>query len=372
MNRREFFKTVLATGTGIYLGSNHRLLCDPLATRNGIPLEKALFSTPVENGIVQCNICPNSCRLGNLQSGICRTRVNRDGEMFTCATKPVVALMDPIEKAPLFHFLPGTEGLSVATAGCNLTCSYCQNYELSQYSPEEKDFFNFSPEEAVETLKKYKADFITFTYTEPAVYIEFIDKIAPAIRQAGFKILFCSALFINSRPLDRLIQYGDAFSATLKGFNDSFLKKYIGGNLKKFQDSLVQVKKSGKWLEIINLVVPALNDDPAEVKKMCSWIKANLGEDTPLHFGRFTPMFKLKNLLPTPVSVLERCVKIARDEGLKHVYIVNYAPHEANHTYCSNCRTRLIERIGYIIKSNVITPESCCPKCSTRVPGLFS
>ena len=251
MDRRTFLKTVLASGCGFCMKYNPyaNLLANQMDTKNGIPLEKAMFGKKLSSGIVQCQTCPNNCKLKLDQSGICRSRHNKDGILYTSATRPVVALMDPVEKAPLFHFFPGSEGLSVATAGCNLYCSYCQNYELSQYAPEEKDFFEFPSKDAINTLSKYKAKFITFTYTEPAVYMEFIDKIAPAVKDAGFKIVFCSALYLNKKPLDRLIQYGDAFSATLKGFNDIFLKKYIGGSLKNFQDSLVQVKSAGKWLD---------------------------------------------------------------------------------------------------------------------------
>jgi pyruvate formate lyase activating enzyme len=330
------------------------------------------YSESLDGGKAQCNICPNACVLEKDQVSFCRDRVNHDGVLYTHAyNNPCVLSPDPIEKLPFYHYSPGGQVLSIAAAGCNLRCLYCQNFAQSQVRPDEiKDKHYVTKEDAVEGAISKKFSAIAFTYTDAVAFYEYARDIAAHAAANKVKVVMGTGAYINPAPLKEWCKHIDAFSVTLKGFNDKFYNKVIGAKLKPVLDALTTIRESGKWLEVVSLVVPGYNDSPAEMKEMCKWVKTTLGENTPIHFERFVPQYKLKDLPKTPTPTLEACHKIALDEGLKFAYLCNVSPHEANNTYCPSCKAALVKRLGFSTLSNTIE-NGQCPKCQAKIPGFF-
>jgi pyruvate formate lyase activating enzyme len=319
---------------------------------------------------VQCELCPTECVLEEYQVGGCRTRINKGGTLYSLVYgKPCAVAVDPIEKKPFFHFHPGTTAFSIATAGCVLGCKFCQNWQISQASPEEVDYQNLSPEDVVRQAMFYQCKTITYTYTEPTVFYEYMYDISKIARQYGVNNTMHSCGYINERPLRKLAKYLNAADVDLKAFTEDFYSKICGGRLKPVLDSLVVLKREGVWLEITNLVIPTLNDDPGRIGDMCRWIVKELGADVPLHFSRFFPYYKLKNLPPTPLTTLTNARKTAMNAGLKYVYIGNIRS-EAENTHCPGCNRVLIERIGYVVKQNNIRNGKCA-FCATKISGVW-
>ncbi len=283
---------------------------------------------------------------------------------------PCIISLDPIEKLPLHHFLPGARTLSLATAGCNLRCLYCQNWQQSQVRPDQLRNFNLPPAEAVRKAKEQNIPVIAYTYTEPVVFWEYVMDISEQAKAEGLKNVVATALFMTREPLREWCKVTDAFAVALKGFNDEFYQKVVGAPLKPVLDALVTVKSEGVWLELVTLIVPTLNDDMKQIREMCLWIRRHLGPQVPLHFGRFVPEYKLRNLPRTPVPTLEQCRAIALDVGLQFVYLFNVAPHDANHTYCPKCHKAVVRRLGFKVTHNGLQ-RGVCPQCRTRLPGLW-
>jgi pyruvate formate lyase activating enzyme len=321
--------------------------------------------------IVQCELCPNRCVLDVNQVSKCRARINKDGTLFSRVYgKPCAVHVDPIEKKPFFHFLPGTTAFSIATAGCVLSCKFCQNWQISQASPEDTDTYDLPPEKVVRGAINYKCKSIAYTYTEPTAFYEYMYDTAVIAKKEGVKNTMHSCGYINEKPLRKLSKYLDAADLDLKAFTEEFYQNISGGMLKPVLNSLVVLKEEGVWLEITNLVIPTLNDDMKKIKEMCRWIHKNLGPDVPLHFSRFFPQYKLNNLPPTPVDTLTDARKTAMDAGLKFVYIGNIR-HEGESTFCPKCKKILIERMGYFIKQNNIK-NGKCSFCGTSIPGVWA
>jgi pyruvate formate lyase activating enzyme len=321
--------------------------------------------------IVQCELCPNGCVLDVNQVSRCRARINKDGTLFSRVYgKPCAVHVDPIEKKPFFHFFPGTTAFSIATAGCVLSCKFCQNWQISQASPEDTDTYDLPPEKVVSGAINYKCKSIAYTYTEPTAFYEYMYDTAVVAKKQGVKNVMHSCGYINEKPLRKLSKYLDAADLDLKAFTEDFYQKISGGMLKPVLNSLVVLKEEGVWLEITNLVIPTLNDDIKKINEMCRWIHKNLGPDVPLHFSRFFPNYKLDNLPPTPIDTLTDARKTAMDVGLKFVYIGNIR-HEGESTFCPKCKKILIERIGYFIKQNNIK-NGKCSFCGTSIPGIWS
>ncbi len=320
---------------------------------------------------VQCELCPNGCVLEPGQRSRCRARMNKDGTLYSLVYgKPCAVHVDPIEKKPFFHFLPGTSAFSIATAGCVLTCKFCQNWQISQAKPEDTDTYDLPPAKVVSNAVAYKCRSVTYTYTEPTVFYEYMYDTALIAKKQGIKNTMHSCGYINEKPLRTLSKYMDAADIDLKGFTEDFYSRICNGSLKPVLNSLVVLKEEGVWLEITNLVIPSLNDDIKMIKDMCCWIFKNLGADMPLHFSRFFPNYKLTNLPPTPLETLEIARKTAMDVGLKFVYIGNIQ-HEGESTFCPKCKKLLIERIGYFVKQNHVTNGKCA-FCNTRIAGVWS
>ncbi|MGE5279654.1 MAG: AmmeMemoRadiSam system radical SAM enzyme [Deltaproteobacteria bacterium] len=334
---------------------------------------EALFYEHLQGKRVRCALCPRRCVINPGQRGFCGVRENRDGTLVTLVYgKPCSVHVDPIEKKPLFHVRPGTTAFSIATVGCNLRCLFCQNWQISQAAPEDVAgrTYDMTPEEVVAAAKKSGASAIAYTYTEPAIYYEYMFDIAVRARQAGLLNVMHSAGYINEEPLRQLCPYLDAANIDLKGFNERFYNEFSFGGLADVLRTLTILKEQGVWVEVTNLIIPGLNDDPAQIRRMCAWIRDNLGPGTPLHFSRFWPYYKLSHLSPTPVKTLEEARRIAMEEGLKYVYIGNIGGHPAEDTVCPKCGKVVVDRAGYIVKELHIEKGKCA-FCGEKIEGRW-
>lgn len=321
--------------------------------------------------IVQCNICPKKCLIKPGQSGECRVRVNLDGKLVAVTyARPCAINVDPIEKKPLFHFLPGTTILSLATVGCNLHCLFCQNWEISQENPENVAAHVLEPEQVPVLAKRQGCPSVAFTYTDPTVYFEYALDSCRAARAAGLRTVLVSAGYMNPEPVKTLYAAVDAANIDLKAFSDKFYREVCDATLQPVLDTLVATKKMGVLVEVTNLIVPTLNDSDADLTNLSRWIKENMGAETPLHFSRFFPRYKMKNLPPTPEETLTRARRIAKAEGLFHVYIGNILSRDGENTSCHKCGKLLIERRGYTIQQNRLN-RGHCPDCGAEVYGIW-
>ena len=321
---------------------------------------------------VECELCPRKCQVADRERGYCGVRENRGGEYFTLVHSRVVALhIDPIEKKPLSHFRPGTNALSLATAGCNIECKFCQNWNISQFRPEQVKATTISPKQMIDLAKDRRVPIIAYTYSEPVVFYEYMADIAAEGNARGVESVMISNGYILPEPMRELLPLLAAVKIDLKAFTEKFYDEACtGGKLQPVLDVLKLLAAAGKWFEIVVLLIPTLNDDPGEIREMARWIKAELGPDVPLHFSRFHPTYKIKNLPPTPVSTLERSHAIAREEGLNFVYCGNVPGHPAESTYCPGCEKVLIKRYGYTILENNLS-NGKCPACGRAIPGVW-
>ncbi len=335
-----------------------------------LDLKEASYYQSLGSGVVECNLCPHQCVLASGERGLCRVRENIQGKLYSLVyNKPVSIHLDPIEKKPLFHFLPGTATYSVATVGCNLRCLYCQNWEISQSFPEDAKSVNRTPEQLVAEALALGAQSIAYTYSEPTVFYEYMTETAKLAREKGLKNVVISAGYINPEPLKELCKYVDAIKIDLKAFNNDFYKRIVGGKLEPVLRSLKVIKEQGVWLEIVYLVIPGENDNSEEIKNMAQWIKENLGENVPLHFSRFHPTYKLINLPSTPEATVRKLRQIAIDEGLKYVYTGNLGDWETESTYCPGSQEIAIKRQGFFIVEDNIQNGICSN--GEIIPGVW-
>ena len=260
----------------------------------------ASYWNKIKDKIVQCALCPRRCVLDAGQRGFCTARINRDGILYTLGYgNPIAVHVDPIEKKPFFHVLPGEKAFSIAVAGCNMRCLFCQNWQISQAKPDEASAYDMPPEKVVSEAIKSGSPFIVYTYTEPTIFYEYMLDIAKLAREKGLKNGMHSCGYINQEPLKELLKYMDAVNVDLKSFDPEFYKKMGSmAEIGPVLETLKTVKASGVWLEITNLIIPGQNDDPNQIRLMCRWIKDNLGSEVPVHFSRFMPSFRLQNLPP--------------------------------------------------------------------------
>lgn len=323
-------------------------------------------------GGIECEICPRHCKVTDLERGYCGTRENRKDVYQTLVYgRPCAVNIDPIEKKPLFHYYPGTTALSLATAGCNVNCKCCQNWDISQSRPEQTDNLNLPPAEIVELCRQRGVPTIAYTYNEPVIFYEFMYDIAELGHKKGIKSVMISGGYVEEKPLAELIPHLDAIKIDLKAIRQTYYRDYVDGELKPVLDRIVQTRKSGIWLELVYLVIPTLNDSEAEFRELAEWVKGNLGTEVPVHFSRFYPQYLLKNLPPTPPATLERAHAICRAEGLEYVYLGNLPGHPAESTYCPACGKMVIERRGYQIGA-VNLADGRCRFCNHLIPGRFS
>jgi pyruvate formate lyase activating enzyme len=325
----------------------------------------------LDDRTVQCRLCPNYCVLTNGKKGRCGDRINIDGKLYTLVyARPVAVHIDPIEKKPFTHFLPGTTSFSIATAGCNLGCIFCQNWQISQSRPEDAQSVVLPPLEAVKLAKKNNCSSIAYTYTEPTVFYEYMLDTAKLAKANGIRNVMHTCGYINPKPLKELLKYMDAVNVDLKGFSEEYYVQMCSGHLDPVLETIKNVRKAGVWLEITNLVIPGKNDDPKMIKDMCAWIKENVGADTPLYFSAFTPQYKLTGLPPTPLKTLEDASVIAKAAGLKYVYIGNVYGNAGESTYCPKCGKVVVKRMGFdTLEVDLI--DGKCKYCGYKIAGVW-
>ncbi len=332
-------------------------------------LKEAMFYEKLKDKKVKCNLCPRGCVLKDGESGFCRVRQNIEGTLYSLNYSKVAAInIDPIEKKPFFHFLPGTKAFSVACPGCNLRCKYCQNWDISQRGASDSIDRFLSPKELVDAALKSGAKSIAYTYSEPTVFYEYVIDSAKLAREKGLKNVVVTSGFINPEPLKELIKYVDAFKIDLKGFNEGFYLKYTSGGLKPVLESLKVIKNSKRHIEIVNLVIPGANDSEEDIRSVSKWIKENLGPEIPVHFTRFYPNYLMTQTPPTSKNTLIVARKIAMDEGLKYVYTGNIDNPEGETTYCPGNKIAIERRGFFLLKNNL--NKGKCPD-GTKIYGVF-
>jgi len=320
---------------------------------------------------VRCLLCPRGCELKEGERGNCRSRMNINGKLQTLVYgKPCAVHVDPIEKKPFYHFLPGTLSFSLATAGCNMHCLYCQNWEISQSNPEDTVNIDMSPEQVVSEAIKNKCRTIACTYSEPIIFFEYAADIADIAHKNNLLNIWVTAGYINQKPLEDACKFLDAVKVDFKGITENFYQNVTGGSIGPVMNSIKLIKEKGIWLELVNLVVPTYNDTKDDFSKLCDWVVGNLGPDVPVHFSKFWPIYQLKNLPPTPEESLILARNIAMSKGMNYVYVGNIPEHEGNNTYCPACKKLIIERLGYTVTQNYIV-DSRCKFCSNKIPGRW-
>jgi len=332
---------------------------------------EARFYLKLRDQKVKCVLCPRACTVREGDRGHCGVRQNRGGVLYSLVHSRICAAnIDPIEKKPIFHFLPGTSAFSVGTAGCNVHCTFCQNWNISQALPESIPA-EYAPPERVATLAiQHNCPTVAFTYNEPVVFSEYLMDTTDAAHQAGIRCVAVSNGYMQQDALKAAYGKLDAVKIDLKAFSETFYGRVVKGRLKPVLESLVTLRTMGKWLEVVFLVIPTLNDGDAELRSLAQWIKANLGADVPLHFTQFHPQYLMKDQAVTPVETLERAKAIADAEGLHYVYIGNVPGHPAQNTYCPQCRNLLVERVGFTA-GRIYLRNNCCAFCQHPIPGIW-
>ncbi len=372
LDRRDALKLMVSGTAAVAAGA--ALCARPhRAAAAGAPRREALYYDRLGGNKIRCRVCPKECVVGDRERGFCGVKENQGGRYYTLVYGQCAAVnLDPIEKKPLFHFLPSSAAFSIATAGCNFDCKDCQNWEISQVRPEQvKDPINLPPDQVVSLAKRYSARSIAYTYSEPVVFYEYMLDTAKAGQAQGIKSIMISNGYIRPEPMKQLAPYLAAIKIDLKSISNSFYKTYCVGEVDPVLDTLKLVHKLGKWLEVVYLVVPTLNDGEGTVRQMCQWVKANLGSEVPLHFSRFIPNYQLKKLPPTPYETLQRCRKIARETGINFVYVGN-VPGESNvSTWCPRCGKIVVRRSGFqVLEVNL--RNGACKYCARKIPGVWS
>ncbi len=338
----------------------------------GVARHEALFWETLPDNKVRCVLCPRECEVADVERGYCGVRENQGGRYQTLVYGAVCsANVDPIEKKPLYHYLPGTTAFSIATAGCNIECKFCQNWQISQYRPEQVESTIVTPERLVATCRSRGSPTFAYTYSEPVVFYEYMHDVAALGRKQGIGSVMISNGYIQEKPLRQICRQLTAVKIDFKAFTEKFYAEQCNGRLEPVLATLTTLKDIGIWFELVILIIPTLNDTADEIRRMSEWVVGHLGPDVPVHFTRFHPTYRVTNLSPTPVSTLERCRKIAMDAGVRYVYAGNVPMHPGDNTYCHGCGAELIRRVGFQVASNQIR-NGKCPRCGTAIPGVWS
>jgi len=321
--------------------------------------------------IIKCELCAQNCMIKERQRGVCRARMNHGGQLKSLVYgRPVSVHLDPIEKKPLYHFKPGSSAFSLATAGCPLSCKFCQNWEISQARPENFNTPYVLPNAVVQAAASRQASLIAFTYNEPTVFMEYLVDIARLARNQGLFSVLISCGFMNENPLDEMCNVLDAIKIDLKGFSREFYRNVCNAELEPVLRSIKQVSKRGVHLEIVNLVVPTLNDSVEMLSELAKWIAGEVGPDVPVHFTRFHPDYQMLNLPPTPIATLEKAYEIAGAAGIHYPFVGNVPGHKGNHSYCPRCGKAVILRNGFFIDAMHLK-EGRCAYCGESIAGVF-
>ena len=333
--------------------------------------KRSPYFTPMDDQMIRCELCPHGCEVGPGERGLCEVRENVNGQYYSLVyANPCAVHIDPIEKKPFYHVLPASRAFSLATAGCNLDCKFCQNWEISQARPDDTYNYNLSPGEVISSALRYKSQVVASTYVEPVIFIEYMLEIGRLAKSRPLLKVMHSNGFINDRPLEDLCDVLDAACIDLKGFTEDYYQTMTGGSLEPVLNTLKVLRAHRVHTEIVNLMVPGKNDDLKQVRSMCEWIYKELGPDVPLHFSRFYPRYRLKSIAPTPVSTLEKARGVAVEQGLHFVYVGNVPEHPAGNTYCPACRKMLIRRIGYQVHVQGLD-DGKCQSCGRVIPGIW-
>ncbi|WP_340818642.1 AmmeMemoRadiSam system radical SAM enzyme [Methanolobus sp. WCC4] len=332
-------------------------------------IREAMLYDRLDDGKVRCKLCSHRCRIAPGKRGICAVRENREGTLYTLNYNVVSSeALDPIEKKPLFHFHPGSLAYSLGTIGCNFRCKHCQNWTISQIDIDEANAIEITPERAVERAVASGAEVIAWTYNEPTIWFEYTYDCAKLAKEAGLATAYITNGYITKEGLEMIAPYLDAFRVDIKAFTEEFYHDIASAKLAPVLESAKLARELGMHVEVVNLIIPTLNDSPEEIREMCVWVRENLGEDTPVHFTRFHPYYKLQNIPSTPLATLERAYDIAGEEGLRYIYIGNVAGTDYENTVCPQCGELLIKRGMFNIELNKLTDGTTCPRCGEHIP----
>lgn len=336
-------------------------------------MKEALFYEKLEDNRVVCTLCPHNCKLREGQYGICGVRQNQDGILYTLVYEKAIAMhVDPIEKKPLFHVFPGSDSFSIATVGCNFSCTFCQNYDISQMPRTDRGHIvgqQVSVEQVVASAKRRGCKTIACTYTEPTIFYEYAFDIARLAKENNIETVFVTNGYINEEPLRNIAPFLLAANVDLKGWDTEFYRKVVGGDLESVLNALRFMKKLGIWVEVTTLVVPTYVDNEKALHEIALFIKNELGPETPWHISRFYPHYKCTHLPMTSLSILRRAREIGIETGLRYVYSGNVPGDEGENTYCYKCGELLIERYGFQVLHNRIR-QSKCPQCGAVIDGI--
>ena len=332
-----------------------------------------LYWKKLNDGRLQCEVCPRLCKLHEGQRGLCFVRQSKDAQiLLTTYGRSSGFCIDPIEKKPLNHFLPGTPVLSFGTAGCNLTCKFCQNWDISKSREFDKLTEMASPEMIAKAANNNSCRSVAFTYNDPVIFLEYAMDVAEACRESGIHTVAVTAGYILPDARKEFFKHIDAANVDLKAFNEEFYKKICGGKLAPVLETLLYLKnETNVWFELTTLLIPGENDSPEEMHKMTEWIVENLGPDVPLHFSAFHPDWKMRDIEFTPHSTLSRSREIALGNGIRNVYLGNVHDKSASSTYCHECGELLIGRDWYELSEWHLDHSGCCVSCRTACPGFF-
>jgi len=372
LTRRDFIKLIAGCGVALGLYGFKEWTAEPTAPLgHTLDLKEARHYRRLDGEGVQCGLCFRRCYIPPGGTGFCTNRRNVDGRLYNVVyEKPCAVHIDPVEKEPQFHMLPGSGIFCIGTSGCNFKCIFCHNWSISTKPLEETGYANLPCTEVVNRALSYEAG-ISFTYNEPTVAYEYMYDAFKLAREKGVKTLFHTNGGMDPNALGELLEYVDAVTVDLKAFSAGFYRITSTSDLFPVLETLKIAKDKGVWLEIVNLIIPTFNDDLALVKEMCLWIVKNIGYEAPLHFNRFFPAYKLQNLPPTPVETLEEARKIAVDIGLSYVYVGNVPGHPANSTFCPGCQKVVIRRSHFTVLENNVK-EGACEFCGYEIPGIWS
>jgi len=381
LSRREFLKASaggictlgLAGIFGCTWGQNEQKTPLLQVAQKGLvrPTHSPWFSK-LGNAKIQCQLCPKRCELAEGERAPCRVRLNRDGAGYTMTYgNPALIQEDPVERKPFFHVVPGSWSLSIATAGCNLECKFCEVWDMTQVAPEEIHAYDMPPKTVVAHACAANVRSISYAFGEPVAFYEYMVAVATLAKEAGLLNLIHTAGYIQPEPLKELSVYLDAANVDLKSFDPMFYQEVIGGELEPVLGTLKLLRDAGVHIEITNIIIPTLNDDMGKISEMCRWIVSELGTSVPVHFARFYPLYKLSDLPRTPVSTLDKARNTALDAGLNFVYVSRVTGHEGENTFCPVCGGIVIKRVGFVI-DEMHLENGKCKHCGTDIPGRWA
>lgn len=332
-------------------------------------IKEAMLYEKIGDNKVHCKLCAHSCKISQGKRGFCRVRENRDGKLYTLIYGTVSSeAVDPVEKKPLYHFYPGSYAYSVGSIGCNFRCKHCQNWSISQICLEDAYTMDIPPDELIEKALLSRSSSIAWTYNEPTIWHEYTYECAKLAKEAGLGTIYVTNGYMTPDALRHIAPYLDAANIDIKAFTEKFYHDVASAKLAPVLEASALAKQLGIHVEITNLIIPSVNDSLDEIRELSKWVYKNLGPETPLHFTRFHPQYKMQDLYPTPVKTMQEACKIATEEGMKYVYMGNVPGSDRNNTFCPNCGKMLIKRGYFDIEKYEITPEKTCPKCGEHIP----